>query len=252
MLYARRSRSRRREDDDAEPDATTQTWHPRLPAAPSGFPSGLDLKLTPEEASFLRDRIVTSCKGSLLAWLVLHGRADASFEPWLHHQLADFPDSSKVLLGHAHLLTDTIEGAARVYNILLAEQRGDAGLADTHRAELDGWRARCDLDGIARWSLDELWSETVGRGHTITHQTRRFIEAWVDRVRATRGQVADDPAGRTLVRQRERNLKGPRSRFVNRGALAQWGGSSGVGRLTYRWPSAKRFLDDLLPALGQD
>lgn len=252
VLYAKRARLRRKEDDDAETDLSTWTWHPRLPDPPEGFPSELDLRLTAEEASFLRDRIVTTCRGSLLAWLVLHGRADASPEPWLHHQRAEFTDASKTLLRHASLLTDTLEGAARVYNILLAELRGSADLAGAHRAELESWRTRCDLAGIAEWSLDELWAESVGYGHTITHQTRRFLEEWVERVRITDGRVADDVAGRSLIRQRERGLKGPRSRFANRGALDQWGGNSAVGRLTYRWPTAKRFLDDLLPALGRN
>lgn len=251
VLYARRGRGRHREDDEVDADRSAQTWHPRLPSAPPGFPADLDLALTADEASFLRDRIVTTCKGSLLAWLVLHGGADASWEPWLHHQFLEFPASAQVLLGHARLLTDAVEGAARVYNVLLSELRGDKVLVDGHRAALEDWRSRCDLDGITRWSMDELWNETVGHGHTITHQTRRFIEAWVERIRATDGRLADDNLGRSLVRDRERSLKGPRSRIVNRGALAQWGGSSSVGRLVYRWPTAKRFLDDLLPALGR-
>jgi hypothetical protein len=252
VLYARRGRGRHREDDDVDADPSALTWHPHLPPAPARFPADLTLTLTSDEASFLRDRIVTNCKGSLLAWLVLHGRADGSWEPWLHHQVLEFPDSAKVLLGHARLLTDAVEGAARIYNVLLSELRSDQALVDAHRAALEDWRNRCDLEGISRWSMDELWDETVGHGHAVTHQTRRFLEAWVERIRATDGRLADDSLGRSLVRDRERSLKGPRSRIVNRGALAQWGGSSGVGRLVYRWPTAKRFLDDLLPALGRE
>lgn len=251
VIYRRRARGRRREDDDVDADPAAQTWHPRLPPAPRGFPEGLHLSLTADEASFLRDRIVTTCKGSLLAWLVLHGRADQAWEPWLHHQLREFPESAQVLLGHARLVTDAVEGAARLYNVLLSELRDDRALSDEHRAALDAWRTRCDLDGLSRWRMDELWSETVGHGSTITHATRRFFEAWVERVRATDGWLADDDEARALVRDRERSLKGTRSRFANRGALAQWGGSSGVRRLVYRWPTAKRFLDDLLPSLGR-
>ena len=252
LLYSRRVQRRRRDDDDDDADHRSQTWHPRLPPAPGGFPSDLELSLSQDEASFLRDRIVTTCKGSLLAWLCLHGRGDSSGEPWLHHQLKDFPEPAQVLLGHARLFTDALEGAARLYNIALAELREDVALAQRHRDALDEWRTRLDREGIDRWSLPDLWNETVGFGHTISHQTRRFIEGWVDRLRATGGDVADDVIGRRLVRDRERGLKGPRSRFANRGALAQWGGSSGVGRLVYRWPTARRFLDDLLPPLGRD
>lgn len=251
LFYARRDRSRQREDDDIDADPSAHTWHPRLPKAPDGFPSKITLLLTAEEASFLRDRIVTSCKGSLLAWLVLNGREDTAAEPWLHHQLIDFPQASHAVLDHARLLTDIVEGAARVYNLALAEVRKDEELAASHRDALADWQQRCDLAGIRGWSLPDFWHETMGLRHAITHPTRRFVEAWVDRVRATDGDVADDPQGRRLIEERERNLKGPRSRFGNRGALAQWGGSSGVGRLVYRWPTARRFLADLLPALGR-
>jgi hypothetical protein len=252
VLYNRRARQRHHEDDDLNSALSAQTWHLRLPTAPPGFPAHVDLTLTADEASFLRDRIVANCKDSLLAWLVLHAQADTCSEPWLHHQAPDFPASAKALLGHARLLTDAVEGAARSYNLLLSELRDDPLLVDHHRAALDDWRSRCDLEGISRWSLDQLWNESIGHGHTISHPTRRFLEAWVQRVRTTNGHLADDSAGRALVRERERSLKGLRSRFVNRGALAQWGGSSGVGRLVYRWPTAKRFLDDLLPALGRE
>jgi hypothetical protein len=250
LLYARRGRSRRQEDDDADADPAGQTWHPRLPTAPASFPGGMDLTLTTAEASFLRDRIVTSCKDSLLAWLALNGRADASAEPWLHHQFTAFPASARSLLHHARLLSDAIEGAARLYNVSVAELRGDETRAEEHRGALADWRTRCDLDGIRQWSMPGFWGETVGHGHTISRSTREFVEGFVERITATDGAVVDDARGRLLVRNREVSLKGPRSRFTNRGALAQWGGSSGVGRMVYRWPTTRRFLDDLLPALG--
>jgi hypothetical protein len=135
--------------------------------------------------------------------------------------------------------------------LCLAELREDDGLARRHREVLVEWGTRCDLDGIGSWSLDDFWHEVQGHGYSITAPTRRFLEAWVDRMRATDAGVGDDAEGRRLVQEREQRLKGPRSRFKNRGALTQWGGSSGVGRLVYRWPTARRFLDDLLPPLGR-
>ncbi|WP_139559805.1 DUF6361 family protein [Methylotetracoccus oryzae] len=250
LLYECRVRSRQRDDDDTEAGPSPQSWHPRLPSPPADFPATLTLNLTQEEASFLRDCIVQRCEGSLLAWLALNGREDTTPEPWLHHQVEDFPASARELLKHASLLTDVVEGAARLYNLMLAELRDDEGLAAGHRNDLIEWQRRRDINDVRNWSLPELWEKTVGHGHAITHQTRRFVEAWIERVRVMNSNVADDAEGRRLIREREQNLKGPRSRFMNRGALAQWGGSSGVGRLVYRWPTARRFLGDLLPALG--
>jgi len=48
-----------------------------------------------------------------------------------------------------------------------------------------------------------------------------------------------------LIRNRETTLKRSQSRFLNKDALQQWGGSSGLGRLNYRWETAQRFLNDL-------
>jgi hypothetical protein len=61
--------------------------------------------------------------------------------------------------------------------------------------------------------------------------------------------LADRDSARALVRAREGQLKGPRSRFVNRRALDQWGGKSGVRPLDYRWATVRVLLDDLHDAL---
>lgn len=250
-LYARRARLRRREDDDVEPDAATQTWHPRLPAPPEGFPREIDLKLTTDEAGFLGDCIQRSCRGTLLAWLALHGAPDSAGEPWMHVQFREFPASAQELLVHGRRFTDLIEGAARVYNVVLSELREHDGWASEHRAALDRWRGGLDLGALRSWPLDRFWELTVGHGHDITAATRRFVEAILARVVETGGDIADDAVLRNLVTRREQTLKGPRSRITNRGARQQWGGNAGTGRVVYRWPTARRLLDDLYPALGR-
>jgi hypothetical protein len=250
QLYTRRARAGWREDDDSEPEAA-HAWHPRLPEPPEGFPEEVDLRVRPDEASFLVDRITATCRESLLGWLVLNGRPAAVEEVWLHPQHADFPDHLRRLLAHARRLSDVVEGAARLYNVILAELAEKGTLADAHRDELDGWSGRLALGELIRWSLTELWEETAGFGHAITQPTRRFVEAWVGRVVATNGLVADDSGARELIRRRETALKGPRSRFMNRGALAQWGGNSGTARLMFRWPTARSFLADLYGASGR-
>ena len=250
LIYANRGRSKQHQEDDTDSDPSA-TWHPRLPSAPADFPRALTFTLTTEEASFLRDRIVATCKDSLLAWLALHGHVDSAPEPWLHHQFGSFPLHLRRLMGQARLLTDVAEAAARTYSLCLSEVREDSDLSDIHRDALSDWRDRCDISGIKNWRLDELWSETMAFGHTITPRTKQFVEQFVERVCAKDGRIEDDSKARQLVSEREQSLKGRRSRFVNRGALSQWGGSSGVGRMAYRWPTARRFLEDLLPALGR-
>ena len=250
-LYARRARTLRKEDDDHDPDPYACSWHPRLPAPPPDFPMRLDFRITGEEAQFLCDCVSASGKGSLLQWMVMHAKLADVDEPWFHPQVNEFPSEMRELLEHARRFTDTMEAAARVYNIGLAEVATDRAREEKHRKELANWGRRVDRGSLAKWSLDRFWELTVGYGHTVTPATRRFVETWLARLVERGVAVADDPAARDLVRRREMSLKGPRSRFTNKGALAQWGGNAGTGRLVYRWPTVKDFLSDLLPALGR-
>ncbi len=260
-LYANRSRSGpgqddRRDAEDRHADSRSVSWHPKLPAAPEGFPEKVDLQVTAEESAFLVDCITRSAGDSLLGWLVLHGKQADVQEPWLHPQSAQFPPSIKDLLHHGRLFSDLVEGAARLYNLCLADHaqhldvphRG--GVAEEHREALSAWRRSLDMGAMRGWSLDVFWEKTLDHGHAISVPTRRFVEAFLARVQATTGGIADDSSCRDLVRLREESLKGARSRFRNRGALAQWSGNAGTRRLNYRWPTVKAFLSDLAQAKG--
>ena len=62
------------------------------------------------------------------------------------------------------------------------------------------------------------------------------------------GHLRDDGAAADLVRSRESTLKGKRSRFINRKALEQWNGTSGV-LFNYRWNCVRQFIKDLYAGL---
>jgi hypothetical protein len=132
-LYARRARSQ--DDDDLEvmPDRVAVTWHPRLPKPPEGFPERLDFALTPEEASFLRDRLVETHGDSLLAHLALHCTPVEVDFPWEHPDRATFPATHGELLMHAQRFSRAMHGAAILYNLLLAHLAGQEELHDEHR-----------------------------------------------------------------------------------------------------------------------
>jgi hypothetical protein len=61
-------------------------------------------------------------------------------------------------------------------------------------------------------------------------------------------QVISAPAARQLVEERERRLKTSQSRYVNRAVRDRWTGSSGIGRLSFRWGQAKSHLRDIAHA----
>lgn len=251
-----RERSKNGDDSDRAPAHGTETWHPRLPPAPPDFPQAADFKLTAEEASFLLDRITLSHPDSLLAHLALRCEPAEVDAPWHHPELASFSEAHRELLDHASRFSEVMHGAALVYNIALARESialaahgGRQHQLEAHREALTRWASGLDLDALRGWSLPRLWDLTLNHGHTITPATRRFVEQWVGRVAVRPGEVGEDAQALGLVREREIALKRSRSRFRNRRALDQWQGSSGLGRMTYRWPTAATFLGDLSAAL---
>lgn len=247
-IYRLRRAVEHRTGEEAGEAGVSDTWHPKLPEAPDGFPHDTDFRLTAEEGDFVRERIVTTHPRSLLAYLVLHARpADAPF-PWMHPDLAAFPEESRELLEHARLFSQAMEGTAILYNLMLAEVAAQSGLVDEHRHGMARWSAALDRDGIRAWPLDRFWMLVSGTSHTVTHRARTFVGSWVE---AIRGHDEDSPHTRALVRARETLLKGGRSRFSNRRALEQWRGRAGLRPMSYRWPTVSTFLSDLAVA-GSD
>ncbi len=248
-IYRRRKISRRKEDDDAEPDPLVETWHPRLPPPPKGFPDRMDLRLTPGEAEFILDRIVAAHPDSLLAFLARECRHTDAWFPWRHPDAQRFSPAHRELLHHARLLSESMHGAALLYNLMLAELAERDDLIEEHGEWFDEWSSELDVGGLAAWDLRRLWELTLGHGHTITFGARSFVESWVELVRTNPARLKRDPAARQLVRNRELALKGARSYFMNRTLLNQWRGYLGLRRLEYRWSQVRVLLRDLYRGL---
>lgn len=250
-VYRRRDsyHGRHEKDDFSE----IVTWHPRLPKAPNGFPDAvedLSFNLEAEEASFLLDRLSKSHKESLLTHLALKCEpVDCEF-PWEHPDKDGFSSIHKELLNYAELFSVIMHGAAFLYNLMLAEQAGREELKEEHRKNLDGWKS-C-LQNCPHISLppEGLWELTAGEGHTITARAKDFVSFWCRRALETQGNVADDLESRRLVCNRERRLKGVRSRFTNPRTLDQWNGYAGLRQMEYRWGNVKTLLSDLHSGLN--
>jgi len=260
VIYNRRSeqiardRERSKIGDDVEkkPAAGTVTWHQRLPELPEDFPDEAEFALTQEEASFLLARLQRSHPDSLLAHLALHCEPAEIEAPWEHPDMAGFSPEHIELLNNARIFSSVMHGAALVYNVALAEARGWSDKQEEHEATLEAWLTEIDLAEVRGWSLSRFWRLTLDHGHTITPATRRFVEQWLAAVAGHSNRLGEDDSVRELVRKREMSLKKSRSRFTNRRALDQWGGSSGLGRMTYRWPTSSTFLEDLYDGLHRE
>jgi hypothetical protein len=244
-IYRRRRFAERREDGEAGWERAPETWHPSLPEPPARFPAEADFKLTVREAEFLRERIVTTQPSSLLAFLAVHVKPANVEYPWLHPDLGRFPGHMRELLEHARLFSEVMEGAAILYNLMLAELAERQALVEEHGAWLTDWAESLDHDAIQHWDLDRLWHLTTGRGHTIAHRAKTFVSHWVQLVISSPTTLHSTMEARELVQRRESSLKGGRSRFTNRRVLDQWTGYAGMQPLDFRWRTAKDFLNDL-------
>ena len=229
-------------------------WPATMPQPPAGFPEvvGTGLDLSSQEASWLRERIVTSTPGSLLAHLLRTGNrpeADAS-RPWLASAAASAPDKVRTDLEYARRFSSCLHGAALLYNLLVAEQYTKAGHnrvePPDYREQLAEWAER--MATVEPWDRSDMWSRliTINPRIAMNMQARLFIEAWLNLVLAGRASGApDDGELRELVARREKTVKKTQSRLVNEKLLRGWTGASGNRQMVYRWPQVQRMLTDI-------
>ena len=241
-------------DDDGEPvdGRVRRNWHAAIPREPQGFPKQAAFDLTRKEATYLRERIPFSAPSSLLALLFRNPLPDVAFA-WQHPALASFPDAVRVALHHAECFAETMQGAALLYNLMLA-QADARDTVDAFRQRLGEW---CDELGarsreLATWKVAEFWA-FVRSIANASDSTMRFVNHWLElRPWESHARACDDAAARSLVTAREQQLKGPRARLSNPRARELWGGESGTARLSFRWPTAYRLVADIMTGLGRE
>jgi hypothetical protein len=231
-------------------------WHPSLPEPPDGFPETLDIRMRAEESRFLQDRIRVTQPGSLLAHLALHGGPVEVDYPWMHPDFGSVPEDHKRLLELGRMFATVMHGASILYNVLLAELSKREELAGRHRERFLAWEeeVRTEAWRVRAWvgNPHALWTAVDGRNHSVTPMTRAFVERWGELLVDATGSLLDSTAARSLARDREIQRKKGQSRFLNPRLLEQWGGSSGMDRLDYRWGNVQALLADLYDGLGRD
>lgn len=234
-------------------EATTQlstNWHSALPAAPEGMLDEVSFRLTPAEKRYLRERILfSSASGSsLLAFFARQASApsDTPFV-WTAGECERLLAPLATDVMHGRNFSESIHGAQLLYNLMLAELSQAAGLVERYRDKLDGWaqQMHARMPAFETWNHDEFWAMVEQHGR-VAWPTRVFIESWWRAV-ARAGPIADDRDARTLVRDRERALKGSQARVNGGSALRDWqlAGAAGATQLDFRWRNARRLLRDV-------
>jgi hypothetical protein len=248
-FYRSRDSAIRADDKELIAVGRMRNWHAGIPSAPPGFPKGTNFSLTRREAEYLGDRVTDAAPRSLMAHFIVHDLApgDAAF-PWEHEAFDELPSHLREQLDHARAFSEALHGSQLLYNLLVAELLASSESTALYRDQLGEWRAmmRRKASVFGAWDRNRLWEIVLGTGARIGHPTRMFVDRWLDLVIRTPGvDVGHDTTARTLVEERERQLKGEQARVKNPRARELWGGKSGAAQLDYRWRSAARILDDL-------
>ncbi len=233
-------------------------WHPTIPAAPDGFPHRVEggLALTAPEAAWLRERILERVPGTLLAHLVAADDAPdtKSRYPWRDAVCAAASGPAAAALRHAHMFSLVMEGATRLYGVLVAEAYESAGFnkvtgsVEKHRDAYQTWARSVDDERhqLDTWDQDAFWSLIRRQNERVSPRTEQFVQRWVAAVLNGSASEALDaaPAVRQLVAERERSIKRGQARLSNQKLLALWGGGGGGG-LDFRWPTVKTIVNDI-------
>lgn len=241
-------------DANAEIRPEPRNWHPHLPSPPEGFPEDASLMLDSREAAYLRERILNTCPGTLLAYLADRGeRWEWTNFVWFHDLAAEFPNGISHGLAHARLFSEVMHGAARLYNVMLAEAQGREDLTEKHQAAFGVWaeERQAQVQRLVSWDLRDFWTLVSAAGARVTAPTRTFVTDWIERVRGSRHprHMLASRDTRELIRRREERLKKGRARLSNRRHLELWKGDSGTSQLDFRWTVSQRLLLDIIEGL---
>jgi len=253
--YARR-RNRAR-DDDGQPIGPEmgENWHPGLPDTPEGWPEEVDLRLTPDEAGYLHERVVGLHRDSLLGFLVDADEYVYADCLWSHPIAGSLPERLREEIIQARSFAETIHGAALLYNLMLSEACADEELIDHYRSALADWshRMRSLWNELIQWYADlaSFWASLPLRVARIPRSTEVFVSEWCRRVFTgpSPDAVVENSVARDMITRRELWLKRTRARLVNPSALKAWGGASGSAKLDYRWYNASTLIEDILDGL---
>lgn len=238
-------------------DHDLKLWSSSLPKPPENLFEEATFALTLKEADFLRDRIASSAKSSLLNELARSGKPFNQDWPWQVSE-STISKSNRALLRHAERFSGVMYGASLLYNLLLAlraaerpnaRKHADApALIDHYRSRLDDWKTKLELLDLNSWDLDDLFSLIGTTSHSLTKASRDFIRAWASKARDGTGNLETDSSAIELLRHREHGLKRLKARLLHDAPLERWSGASGDARLDFRWGISRNYLGELADA----
>ncbi len=245
-------------------------WQREIPDPPPEFFRfrTATFDLTGDEAEWLCERIISVDRpdqpSSLLTAYIRDLRrgkdlveADAIWDAALP---GGTPPPIVDLVRHAQHFSAAVEGAALLYNLMLAEERShsdleptDATSAGSYEVRLDEWTADATRVGLADWAahIDGFWNCILDHRVRVPGETRDFLDRWARLLADGPQGMAASQAARDLIRCREIQHKRGQARLANKKRLGEWRGEAGTRRLVFRWPQVQRMLTDIADGLDQ-
>lgn len=257
MYY--RFRDNQVKGDDKEPVSgrIRENWDPGLPEPPGGFPGKADFDLEKNEAEYLYDRVLTSCSGSLLSFLIRERLNAACDFIWFHPELGSFPQKLRTQVEHARNFSEVMYGSTLLYNLMLAEKTGMENkeeLVKYYTDEIFRWKEDIGsrIRQLTEWhrEINKFWDIVLPWGN-VSHGTKKFVETWIYRVLNDDSfeKPEFDEVSKRLVYDREVALKRGRARLADKRALERWTGAAGAYQLHYRWRVVKNIVSDIIKGL---
>lgn len=241
--------------DDEPARARSGNWNPHLPAAPQGFPEGITLALTKEEATFFSEQIAIHAQDSLLHFLVEHREVGEGVQfPWELPSIGAMSPNVRLWLEHARCYSDCMYGAALLYNFMLADKGKRDDLRHSYEEQFEQWAKSIDArkGQLAAWSRPEFWSLIRRANPRTSVPAEQFSNLWIEAVIASPRplELRDDKRARRWIEEREYRLKTSRARLRSPAHLELWGGASSAEKFNYRWGITRTIVSDIVAGLA--
>lgn len=231
-------------------------WHAGLPAAPEGFPKGEDrgIDLNRVESEWIRDRILATVPGTLLAQLVAKPQRilKTSNAPWSDPAAGAAAGEAAIWLKHAEAYSALQHALDAVYAYLVTSE---AHLRFGQEADEDDakWLNLWHADEYNRrllrdWDIRNFISRALSVNPRIQPHSIAFLIGAVEELRSGADPASNDVLHR-MVRDREKHAKGANSRFRNERRLRAWIPPERIAVQTFRWLQVRNMIVDLKDGL---
>jgi len=240
------------DEDDA--DAMSHGSIVHLDVFDSGWVNDASIHLSESEARFLMDKLThtPAIRNSVVSQFLIHGLATelvgdgvgALTFPELVAWVKGRPEVSQACRHNLELaeeFSDAIRGAHIRFNILIARKSGNTTLEAEREELFSQWLEHVrERNLFSAYTVNDWLKAATCGGTRINVNAREFLRQWHEAIY----QQKPVNSLNLLVENRAQKNKGRRSVLLkNLGEAPNW---QGMDSLSYRWPTARTILLDVV------